>query len=86
MSALIEKCLAKSPNYFRLIVLAAYRAQEIASGSPALVPAKTHRSPIIALQEIAESLVDLKALEEKLVRSFQQCVFLSETSEDIEEE
>ena len=78
----IDKSFEVIPDYFKLVVLVAYRAKEISSGSPALVPKQGDKSPIIALREIAEHEINENDLEEAVIRSFQHYIYLENTQEE----
>ena len=65
----VEDCVDKVPNRFELVMLAAHRAREIASGSPATVDRDNDKNPVVALREIAEGTVDLAALEADLIKA-----------------
>ena len=70
----VEDCVDKVPNRFELVMLAAHRAREIASGSPATVDRDNDKNPVVALREIAEQTVRPKDLKETLVGSMQKVV------------
>ena len=65
----VEDCVDKVPNRFELVMLAAHRAREIASGSPATVDRDNDKNPVVALREIAEEKVELASLEGDLIKS-----------------
>ena len=50
----VEDCVDKVPNRFELVLLAAQRARQIASGAPILVERDNDKNPVIALRELAE--------------------------------
>ena len=78
---LVEKSLNMVPDCFRLVVLAACRAQELAMGAPSPLKNRgTHKNSVLALREISSGEVDLNHLEERIVKSFQQVSFLSHKS------
>ncbi|MCC5975698.1 MAG: DNA-directed RNA polymerase subunit omega [Rubellimicrobium sp.] len=58
----VEDCVDKVPNRFELVMLAAHRAREIASGSPTTVPRDRDKNPVVALREIAEETQGAEAL------------------------
>jgi len=60
----VEDCLEKIPNQFDLTLVAAKRARQLARGAEAKLPWDNHKSTVLALREIADSLVDAKVLEE----------------------
>jgi len=60
----VEDCLEKIPNQFDLTLVAAKRARQLARGAEAKLPWDNHKSTVLALRDIADSLVDAKVLEE----------------------
>jgi DNA-directed RNA polymerase subunit omega len=50
----VEDCVDKVPNRFELVLLAAHRARELASGAPLTVARDDDKNPVVALREIAE--------------------------------
>ena len=65
----VEDCVDKVPNRFDLVMLAAHRAREIASGAPLSVDRDNDKNPVVALREIAEDELDLAKLEQDLIKS-----------------
>ena len=55
----VETCLKRSIDPFSLVVMAAYRAQELESGVNASIPSQGHKNTIVALQEIAQARIRL---------------------------
>jgi DNA-directed RNA polymerase subunit omega len=78
----VEDCVEKVPNRFDLVMLAAQRARDIASGAPETVDRDNDKNPVIALREIAGATVDLKDLREKLVFGLQK----EKPTDDLEED
>lgn len=62
----IEDCIKVQPNRFKLIMMAAQRARQIANGAEPLVAEESDKPTVIALREIAEGLID-----EDKVRTYQ---------------
>jgi DNA-directed RNA polymerase subunit omega len=52
----VEDCLARIPNRFELVVVAARRAKELLQGSPPLVKSE-NKEVVTALREIADGKV-----------------------------
>jgi DNA-directed RNA polymerase subunit omega len=52
----VEDCLARIPNRFELVVVAARRAKELLQGSPPLVKSE-NKEVVSALREIADGKV-----------------------------
>jgi DNA-directed RNA polymerase subunit omega len=67
----VEDCVDKVPNRFELVILAAHRAREIATGSPITVARDNDKNPVVALREIAEETQAAPALRERLIQSHQ---------------
>ncbi|MGE0257846.1 MAG: DNA-directed RNA polymerase subunit omega [Alphaproteobacteria bacterium] len=74
----VEDCVIKVPNRFDLVLLAAQRAREIASGAPLTVDRDDDKNPVIALREIADETVALDHLRDSLVRGMQKHVEIDE--------
>jgi DNA-directed RNA polymerase subunit omega len=79
----VEDCVTKIPNRFELVMLAAQRARNISAGNPLTVDRDNDKNPVVALREIADSTVDLKELENGIIRGLQKFV---ERDEPVEEE
>ena len=73
----VEDCVVKVPNRFDLVLLAAQRAREIASGAPLTVERDDDKNPVIALREIAEETV---ALDHLRIRSCAACRSMSRST------
>lgn len=59
----IEELLKRCGSVYRLVILAAKRAKEIAEGAPSLVDTAQHKVTSIALEEILQGKVLYKAEE-----------------------
>ena len=68
----VEDCVDKVPNRFDLVLLAAQRAREIASGAELTVDRDRDKNPVVSLREIAEQTIKPKQLRESLVQSLQR--------------
>jgi DNA-directed RNA polymerase subunit omega len=77
-----EDCVDKVPNRFDLVMLAAHRAREIASGSPLTVDRDNDKNPVVALREIAEETQSAAELRERLIESNQTEIEVDEPEED----
>ena len=83
----VEDCVDKVPNRFDLVMLAAHRAREIATGSPLSVDRDNDKNPVVALREIAEGTVDLDHLRYELIHGLRRHVDLEpEAPMDLAEE
>lgn len=78
----VEDCVDKVPNRFDLVMLAAHRAREIASGSPITVDRDKDKNPVVALREIAEETQSVGALRERLIESLQTQIEVDMPEED----
>lgn len=81
----VEDCVLRLPNRFELVMLAAQRARGISSGAPLTVDRDKDKNPVVALREIAEDRIDLRFLEDELIRSQQKYVARDDTEEDVPE-
>jgi DNA-directed RNA polymerase subunit omega len=63
----VEDCVKIIPNRFELSLIAAKRAKEILSGSPAVVDKKNEKHTVTALREIGEGLIDVKKVRENIL-------------------
>ncbi|MCB1311844.1 MAG: DNA-directed RNA polymerase subunit omega [Sedimentitalea sp.] len=78
----VEDCVDKVPNRFELVMLAAHRAREIASGAPVTVDRDNDKNPVVALREIAEETQSADALRERLIESNQSQIEVDEPEDD----
>ena len=78
----VEDCVDKVPNRFDLVMLAAHRAREIASGSPVTVDRDNDKNPVVSLREIAEETHMASDLLERLIESNQPQIEIDEPEED----
>jgi DNA-directed RNA polymerase subunit omega len=74
----VEDCVVKVPNRFDLVLLAAQRARQVASGAPLTIERDDDKNPVIALREIAEETIALDHLRDSLVRGMQKHVEIDE--------
>ena len=67
----LEKLMKHSESFYKLVIVAAMRATELAEGAPPLVKATSKKVSTIALEEIAHgkvkylSVSETKAVSEK---------------------
>ena len=78
----VEDCVDKVPNRFDLVMLAAHRAREIASGSPVTVERDNDKNPVVSLREIADETQSVDNLLERLIESNQTQIEIDEPEED----
>jgi DNA-directed RNA polymerase subunit omega len=74
----VEDCIEKVENRFDLVLLAAHRARQIASGAPLLVDRDRDKNPVVSLREIAEGELKPIDLQEGLIHSLQKYVEVDE--------
>jgi DNA-directed RNA polymerase subunit omega len=70
----VEDCIEKITNRFELVMIAAQRSRGLAAGAELTVERDNDKNPVIALREIAEETIDLKNIEESLIKSLQKHV------------
>ncbi len=78
----VEDCVDKVPNRFDLVLLAAHRARQIASGAPLLVERDNDKNPVVALREIAERKIKPETLRETVISGMQKLAEVDEPEED----
>lgn len=81
----VEDCVLKVPNRFELVMLAAQRAREVASGAPLTIDRDNDKNPVVALREIADETVSLEQLKNSLIKGHQKHVEPDEPEEEIVE-
>ena len=74
----VETCLLKISDPFTLVVLAAYRSQELASGVTPCVATDGSKDALVSLKEISSGKLDMGSLEDRMIKSLQKFAFLSE--------
>jgi len=78
----VEDCVEEIPNRFELVILAAERAKNIASGAPLTIDRDNDKNPVIALREIATSNIDVDVLRESQITSLQKNNKVDEVPEE----
>ena len=68
----VEDCIEIIPNRFDLVVTAAQRAKQIASGSPLTQERVNDKDSVVSLREIADQTIDIELVNEDLVQSYQK--------------
>jgi DNA-directed RNA polymerase subunit omega len=74
----VEDCVQKVENRFDLVLLAAHRARQIASGAQLLVDRDRDKNPVVSLREIADGALKPIDLQEGLIHSLQKYVEVDE--------
>lgn len=80
----VEDCVAKVPNRFDLVLIAANRAKALASTPPTL-DRDNDKNTVLALREIEEGTIDLNTVKEGIIIGMQKCVGAPESDSDAEE-
>ena len=78
----VEDCVDKVPNRFELVMLAAHRAREIATGAPVTVARDNDKNPVVALGEIADETQLADDLRERMIEAHQTQIEVDEPEED----
>jgi DNA-directed RNA polymerase subunit omega len=78
----VEDCVLKVPNRFELVLLAAQRAREVASGSPLTVDRDNDKNPVVSLREIADGTIQVEDMHQHLLQNLQKHVEKDEPEED----
>ena len=78
----VEDCVIKVPNRFELVLLAAKRARDLASGATETVERENDKNPVVALREIAEETIVLEELNDSLIFGLQKYVEVDEPEDD----
>jgi len=68
----VEDCILNIPNRFDLVITAAQRAKQIASGVPLTIDRDNDKDAVVSLREIAEKTIDLNIVQEEIVQNFQR--------------
>ena len=80
----VEDCILKIPNRFELVLLAAQRARDVASGAPITLERDNDKNPVVALREIADETIGLEQVKNALIKGMQKHVEIDEPEEDKE--
>ncbi len=78
----VEDCVVRIPNRFELVMMAAQRAREIASGGQITVERDNDKNPVVALREIADDTVSIPGLRNSLIKGHQRTVEADVPEED----
>lgn len=82
----VEDCVEVLPNRFELVLVAAQRSRQLASGSSMTVEKKNDKNPVVSLREIAESTISIDSLRENIIRSMQRASFRTGSDSELEDE
>jgi DNA-directed RNA polymerase subunit omega len=78
----VEDCILKIPNRFELVLIAAQRARDVASGAPITLERDNDKNPVVALREIADETIGLEQVKNALIKGMQKHVEIDEPEED----
>jgi DNA-directed RNA polymerase subunit omega len=81
----VEDCVLKIPNRFELVMMAAQRARDVATGAALSIDRDNDKNPVVALREIADETIGLDELRNALIKGHQKVVEPDEPEEDIVE-
>lgn len=68
----VEDCMKYANNRFELVLLAAQRAKDIASGAELTVNRDNDKDSVVSLREIAEGTMPVETLEEAIIQGLQK--------------
>jgi len=66
----VEDCIQQIPNRFELVITAAQRAKQIASGTPLTIDRDNDKDAVVSLREIADRTIDLAQTREDIIQGF----------------
>jgi DNA-directed RNA polymerase subunit omega len=78
----VEDCVIRIPNRFELVLLAAQRARDMATGAQPTLERDNDKNPVVALREIAAESVAVDTLHNSLIKGMQKHVEIDEPEED----
>ncbi|MGL4426697.1 MAG: DNA-directed RNA polymerase subunit omega [Alphaproteobacteria bacterium] len=81
----VEDCLLSVSDRFQLVILAAERTRNINSGASITVSRDGDKNSVVSLREIAGETISPSALQESLIRNFQQYFDNEEVSTDLKD-
>ena len=80
----VEDCVLKVPNRFELVMMAAQRAREVASGAALTIDRDNDKNPVVALREVAEDTVRPDELRETIITNLQRVDERTEAEDEAE--
>lgn len=78
----VEDCILQVPNRFELVLIAARRARDVASGAKLTVDRDNDKNPVVALREVADLTISLDGVRASLVQGLQRQVEVDEPEEE----
>mgnify|MGYP003313489459 FL=1 len=82
----VEDCIEKISNRFDLVMVAARRSRDVASGAEITIDRDNDKNPVVALREIAEEKIPVEDIQESLVKGLQRHVEIDEPEEEVDGE
>lgn len=79
----VEDCIDKVPDRFDLVLMASHRARMISSGQQITIDRDNDKNPVVALREIADSMIAPEDLKEDLIHSLQKHVEVDEPESEV---
>ena len=81
----VEDCIDKFPSRFELVLVASQSARKLHSGElSATIEKDNDKNTVIALREIAESILTVDEMKENLIQEYQTVTINDEEDENIE--
>ena len=80
----VEDCLDHVDNRFELVLVATKRARQLANGREAMLPWENDKPTVLALREIADGLIDAKAILDTEQNVDTEALGVEITAEDME--
>ena len=78
----MEDCIEKIANRFDLVMVAARRSRDVASGAEINVERDNDKNPVLALREIAVETVTFDELMESTIESHQRQIEVDEPDDE----
>ena len=82
----VEDCIDKFPSRFELVLVASQRARTLHSGDESTLEKNNDKNTVIALREIADSVLTTDQMKENLVQEYQTITINDEEEENLEME
>lgn len=81
----VEDCILNIPNRFDLVITAAQRAKQIASGMPLTIDRDNDKDPVVSLREIADKTIDYNLVNDEIIGQFQKRIISDPAAVEEEE-
>ena len=66
----VEDCIQHIPNRFELVIIAAQRAKQIASGTPLTIDRDNDKDAVVSLREIADKTINIEQIKDDLIQMY----------------